>query len=73
MIFSTYAFPNNNNAIEFIQLLPNAQDKQQAQQEIAEILRQKQECQGKQFEIWYSFFIHEKTWYDVGESTSWEK
>ena len=35
VIFSTYAFPNDKNAIEFIRSLSNAQDKQRTQQKIA--------------------------------------
>ena len=47
MIFGTYAFPNDKNAMEFIRSLSSAQDKQRAQQKVTEILRQRQECQGE--------------------------
>ena len=73
VIFGTHAFPNNKDAIEFIWSLPSAQDKQRAEQEVAEILRQRQKCWEKQCEIWHSLFMHKKFCYDVGKSTSWGK
>lgn len=71
VIFGTHTFLTDEDAMTFIRLLPSAQDKQRAQQEVAEILRQRQEIQGEQCEIWHSFFMQEKTWSDVGKSTSW--
>ena len=60
VIFGTHVFPNDKDVIKFIRSLPSMQDKQRVQQEIAEIFRQRQECQREQCEIWYMFLCMKK-------------
>lgn len=47
IIFSTYTFSSDKSAIEYIHSLPNARDRQQAQLEVAETLRQRQKQVGE--------------------------
>lgn len=49
-------------AMDFIRLLPNPKDRQQAQQQkVAKILQQRQEHEKDRYESWNDFFMGQQT------------